>query len=136
MRVLCLSREVDFFRKATMAFSGRIREISCHPTASAFLKAVPTGTWDAFLIDFDLLSEEYSSPLDFSGKIDYQAPILFIASSKWADQREAVEAAGQKLLLKPLVIGEIGLALQKLHKQKKTLEVPLPLAVEDAALQV
>ena len=136
MRILCLSQEVDFFRKATTAFSGRIREVNCRPTPSAFLKAVSTGTWDAFLIDFDLLAAEYSSPLDFSEKINHQPPILFIASSKWADQREAVEAAGHKLLLKPLVIGEIGLALQKLHKQKKTLEVPIPLAVEDAALQI
>jgi len=136
MHVLCLSQELDFFPKITTAFSGRILKVDCRSTPLAFLGAAASGTWDVFLIDFDLLGDDYLSPLDFSSKLGPDAKVLIIASSKWADQREPVEAARQMLLLKPLVIGEIGLALQKLHKQKKTLNAPLPPSVHSSSVRL
>lgn len=136
MRVLCLSRELDFFRRATTAFSGHIREVDGRSHPLAFLGAASVGTWDVFLIDFDLLANKYLSALDFSRKLGPRASVLIISSSQWAEQRESVEAAGQVFLLKPLVIGEIGLALQKLYRQKKTVHAPFPRSVDSSALRL
>ena len=117
MHVLCLSTEPDLLGKVRIAFSDRIVEIDCRSNLPDFLAAA-SGLWDIFVVDFDEVGNEYSSPLELARKLGPQARILFIGSAKLSEQRRQIESDGHVLLVKPLAIGEIGLALHKLFAKK------------------
>jgi hypothetical protein len=119
MHVLCLSPEPDFLRKVRTAFPERVVELECYSSTQEFLAAAAAdGPWNVFLIDFDAAANEYPSPLELSRKLGPQAKVVVIASPKLGEHREQLESAGHVLLLKPVAIGEVGLALRKLFAQK------------------
>jgi hypothetical protein len=114
MRVLCLSKECSFLMQILKAFADGVDEMGCEATPEKFLDVAGAAQWDAFVIDFDALHEDFPDPVEFVTRLGPEARVLTMGSSRFSDWHEQLEKQGALVLHKPTTIGEIGLVLRKL----------------------
>ena len=112
VRLLCLTADAALIRQVGAIFADMVINVTCETTVNKFLVAADSQPFDAYFLDFDLLTQD-NSPREAISKLVANDKVLVASSTSIAEWRKSLPEDAI-LLHKPITAGEVGVALRRL----------------------